>query len=54
MCNKIVEVKVDSFIFLRLCGFTDMRCKYGRVLSVICEQLYRETMLGRNLLNMFL
>ena len=44
MCNKIVEVKVDSFIFLRLCGFTDMRCKYGRVLSVICQQLYREPM----------
>lgn len=32
----------DMNCFYYLCGFTDMRCKHPRVLSVIREQLHRE------------
>lgn len=31
---------INRFYYLR--GFTDMRCKHSRVLSVIREQLHRE------------
>lgn len=31
---------MNRFYYLR--GFTDMRCKHSRVLSVIREQLHRE------------
>lgn len=31
---------LNKFYYIR--NFTDMRCKYDRVLSIICEQLHRE------------
>lgn len=31
---------LNRFYYIR--NFTDMRCKHARILSVICEQLYRE------------
>ncbi|MBT9853011.1 hypothetical protein [Phocaeicola vulgatus] len=37
---------INRFYYLR--GFTDMRCKHSRVLSVIREQLHREPSDGRS------
>ena len=33
-------IGLNHFYYVR--GFTDMRCKHSRVLSIICERLHRE------------